>query len=250
MKMRRVLYAWHSMGIKVAKKIRDHNKYVGTRWESAHNGYYKILEVKNIGKRTRCVVRFEETGGESEVCFYNATKPHKEDRRVKDWDRPCVCGWGIAFWGASVNHPIEYFTWKHMVTRVHGPNTQVCYQNVTICDEWRWFINFLRDFTKIPGFEKKLAGENVHLDKDLRVLGNMEYKLETVHFIPAAMNEGAALQKSNNLRKKKVRSILTGKVYETAKDAAHCPEVKHSEIAIRKHCRGERAKNLWEYVEE
>ena len=57
-------------------------------------------------------------------------------------------------------------------------------KGVIVNERWHVFNNFIEDIDKINGFniDKFLKGE-IHLDKDLTILGNKEYSLEKCLFV-------------------------------------------------------------------
>ena len=74
--------------------------------------------------------------------------------------------------------------WKDMISRVYSKkmlNNNPTYADVTVCDEWLTFSNFLKwyDENYIEGFE---------LDKDLKVKGNKIYSPKSCLFVPPEVN--------------------------------------------------------------
>lgn len=91
----------------------------------------------------------------------------------------------------------EYIVWKDMVKRVYSRNTEKDrkkyrnYNNVTICERWLTFSNFLEDLPLIEGYEEWVKGEvKMSLDKDMKQQGveNKVYSLETCIFISQGEN--------------------------------------------------------------
>ena len=81
-----------------------------------------------------------------------------------------------------------YFLWRNMMQRCYNENhpSYKYYGNkgVIVNERWHVFNNFIEDIDKINGFniDKFLKGE-IHLDKDLTILGNKEYSLEKCLFV-------------------------------------------------------------------
>ena len=94
----------------------------------------------------------------------------------------------------------EYNLWKNMLKRCYSGNYPT-YENVTVCDRWLCFANFLEDLPLIEGYEMWLNNPNqrIALDKDLKQVGveNKVYSLDTCKFVTISENS-----KEANERKK------------------------------------------------
>ena len=86
----------------------------------------------------------------------------------------------------------EYNLWKAMLTRCYsGEERYKTYANVTVCDRWLVYANFLEDLPLIEGYEMWLNSEEmISLDKDLKQVGveNKVYSLDTVKFVTQSEN--------------------------------------------------------------
>ena len=73
-------------------------------------------------------------------------------------------------------------------------------KGVIVNERWHVFNNFIEDIDKINGFniDKFLKGE-IHLDKDLTILGNKEYSLEKCLFVTKEKIINLNLINKNNL---------------------------------------------------
>lgn len=61
--------------------------------------------------------------------------------------------------------------WHDMINRCYNPNDKraEAYKDVTVCDRWLVFENFLKDAPKIEGFnEQKFESGELVLDKDIK----------------------------------------------------------------------------------
>lgn len=87
----------------------------------------------------------------------------------------------------------EYDLWKGMLRRCYnGEEKYKTYANVTVCDRWLVYANFLEDLPFIEGFEmwRENPNQRIALDKDLKQQGveNKIYSLETVKFVAQSEN--------------------------------------------------------------
>lgn len=91
----------------------------------------------------------------------------------------------------SINtHKREYGCWKGMIERCYYEKNRdkyPTYKNVTVCDRWLVFANFLEDIESIEGYELWFNNPNQHisLDKDTKQqnVENKIYSLDTVCFV-------------------------------------------------------------------
>ena len=85
----------------------------------------------------------------------------------------------------------EYGLWKAMLNRCYSGNYPT-YENVTVCDRWLVYANFLEDLPLNEGYEMWLNNPNqrIAMDKDLKQIGveNKVYSLETVKFVTQSEN--------------------------------------------------------------
>lgn len=83
-----------------------------------------------------------------------------------------------------------YTTWSHMMERCYSGKYPT-YSDVTVCDRWHSFSQFLEDLPKIQNYEYWLEHENerVSLNKDMYYTENQlehknkVYSLETCRFL-------------------------------------------------------------------
>lgn len=102
--------------------------------------------------------------------------------------RKLVCGVGrtdVPTKDANGNTSREYNLWKSMLKRSYSKQHEFkAYRNVTVCDRWLTFSNFLEDLPLIENYDKWLQG-GYELDKDMKQQGveNKVYSLETCIFL-------------------------------------------------------------------
>ena len=156
------------------------------------NGTVEIL--KNLGtKPTRLIIRFVDTGYITECRATNLVS-----NKVKDHRKPSVYGVGyldgVRIQPRGTEQRRIYDLWANMLKRAYGGYDK-SYADVAVDKPWHSFKVFLNTFSDIPNYEAFLAGEDVHLDKDLRIDGNRVYSLSACQFVPAKVNEAAARNK-------------------------------------------------------
>ena len=84
----------------------------------------------------------------------------------------------------------QYKLWKGMLDRCFSEKvkmTNPSYKDVTCCDEWLSFGNFLAWCNKEVGYKGKPEG--YCLDKDLIIKGNKTYSPEACSFVPMSVNK-------------------------------------------------------------
>lgn len=106
---------------------------------------------------------------------------------------PKVCGVGYIGLGVKPSqHKLEYKAWGNMLNRAYCESfkrNNPTYDNVTVCEEWYNFQNFVKWCQSQVGFSNRDAsGLSYHLDKDILVRGNKIYSPETCCFVPRVIN--------------------------------------------------------------
>ena len=95
----------------------------------------------------------------------------------------------------------QYHLWASMLERSFSDKFKTehpSYMDVTCCDEWFSFANFLEWVNKEVGYSGKPDG--MQLDKDLTIKGNRVYSPTTCSFVPRAVN--SLLTSSGSVRGK------------------------------------------------
>ena len=107
----------------------------------------------------------------------------KEDELVFD----LVFGWGINdLPGWRKKDCPFYLRWYHMVQRCHSRNyqkTHPTYKGVTICEEWKFFSAF-KQWAETKDWEGKK-----HLDKDILIPGNKDYRPDACLVVDQLINK-------------------------------------------------------------
>ncbi len=108
--------------------------------------------------------------------------------------KPTVCGVGfndVAFQNRIGNRQIwQYSLWKNLLSRCFCDKFKAkhpTYRDITVCDEWLSFANFLEWLNKEVGYSGRPKGSD--LDKDIVVKGNETYYPEACSFVPQAVNK-------------------------------------------------------------
>ena len=86
-------------------------------------------------------------------------------------------------------HIWQYKLWVSMLQRCFDEvykQRHPTYENITCCDEWLSFANFLEWINKQVGYAGKPVG--FALDKDIIVKGNQTYSPEFCSLVPQAVN--------------------------------------------------------------
>ena len=83
----------------------------------------------------------------------------------------------------------QYLMWKSMIQRCFSEKEKQrhpTYKDVTCCDEWLSFANFVEWCNKEVGYKGKPVG--LELDKDILAIGNKVYSKDTCCFVPPQIN--------------------------------------------------------------
>ena len=92
--------------------------------------------------------------------------------------------------GKTVN-TWEYDRWRKMLIRCFDnkyKEKKPTYKNVTCCDRWLCFANFLEDFEILKQEYNWNKDEKLNLDKDILYKGNKLYSLENCVLVPQWIN--------------------------------------------------------------
>lgn len=158
------------------------NVHIGSVYQSNYYGSFIVLN--KCDESDLFTIKFIDTGTVKTVRSHSIISGC-----VRDPFKNSVCG--VACTGNAgtkgVNKPY-YSVWHDMIHRCYNPKNKrsAAYKNVTVCDRWLVFENFLTDVKNIDGFNEQLfiAGEIV-LDKDTkqRFQENKVYSKETCIWI-------------------------------------------------------------------
>lgn len=86
----------------------------------------------------------------------------------------------------------EYRIWGNMLKRCFDDKfkeRQPTYKDVTCCDRWLCFVNFLEDFEILKNEYNWSENEKLNLDKDILHKGNKLYSLENCILVPQWINK-------------------------------------------------------------
>ena len=102
-------------------------------------------------------------------------------------NRRLILGVGKNDVDTFMNHDRSCILWNRILARCYNPKIlkkKHTYLDVSVCDEWHYFSNFLKWYREKEKWHK--AGW--HLDKDILVKGNKVYSPDTCCFVPHEIN--------------------------------------------------------------
>lgn len=110
---------------------------------------------------------------------------------VKDKFEPSFLGVGYTGDGEFVTkikgkHTYIYNKWRAMLTRCYGKNQRKTYDDCYVCDKWLNFQNFAQ---WLNDNLYEIDGEQMELDKDIKIKNNKVYSPETCLLIPKRIND-------------------------------------------------------------
>lgn len=156
-----------------------------------------------------CLMKVVERYGSEELIVEFQDEHHYRTRvswsnfkkgKVKNPFAPSVYGVGYLGVDEFGNKPItrlegkntlEYRTWQHMLSRCYYEKYQAgkpSYIGCEVCEDWKCFVNFLKDFKKLKEENNWSDSTVLALDKDLIQKGNKIYSIENCIFIPTQLN--------------------------------------------------------------
>ena len=157
----------------------------------------KIIEYNNANN---IIVEFQ---GEYKYRLHTNYKAFKNGQ-CKNPFFPSVCGHGYLGIDRNGNVPKtrefkdsktvntwEYNKWCKMLTRCFDDKYKQgnpTYKDVTCCDRWLCFANFLEDFKILKQECNWSTNEKLNLDKDILYKGNKIYSLKNCVFVPDWIN--------------------------------------------------------------
>lgn len=154
---------------------------VGMEFESVKCGKFEVIEVINNSNIT---IRFKDTGSKKKVrADYIATG------KIKDNLYRSVYGVGVFGEGpyTKAKDRMAYNRWKGMLQRCYDEKyltEKPTYRGCFVCDEWKNFQTFTKWFYEnYPN-----DGKHYCLDKDLKFIGNKEYRPDKCMFVSNEVN--------------------------------------------------------------
>ena len=175
---------------------------VGKIYSSNQYGDYRVIEKYKYGKYK---IQFIQTGFVKTV-----TSATLYEGAVRDPYYPIY--YGVACVGdiSTENCQREFRIWRAMISRCYDINNiNYCNYGEKVCDRWLCFENFLKDISKLDGYNKDLFDKGkIELDKDIKYkgFGNKQYNPNSCMFIPAVDN----FQEMLSRRKQKTSSKYIG----------------------------------------
>lgn len=169
-------------------------KYAPGTVHSTPAGDIIILEYLHYKDRqNRVVIRFLETGYVANVQVTNIAAGKIKDRRKRTV-------YGVGYLGSEIKIPSRdsgsiirrlYDLWANMLKRAYGGYDK-SYSDVEVDKRWHSFTTFMRTIVDVPGYLEWEKGENLVLDKDIRIPGNRVYSRDTCVFITPSENSSDA----------------------------------------------------------
>ena len=157
----------------------------------------KIVEYNNANN---IIVEFED---EHKYRFHTSYK-HFKNGQCKNLFYPSVYGHGYLGIDKESNVPKvselkndkrvqtwEYRKWQNMLQRCFDnklKEKEPTYKNVTCCDRWLCFANFLEDLEALKKEYNWSENETLNLNKDILHKGNNIYSLENCVLVPNWIN--------------------------------------------------------------
>ena len=163
-----------------------------------------LFFVKEYKSNSDVTVKFmDEHGAEIHTTWQNCRKGQVKNPYFTSVFRVACLGEGDFVTYVNGKDTREYALWKEMLRRCYSDKfheKQPTYANVTVCERWLCFANFLEDLPLIENYELWMNGEEkMSLDKDLKQQGikNKVYSLDTVKFVTASENSKEAMQRKH-----------------------------------------------------
>lgn len=155
-------------------KYKTEEIYVGAILTNNQGNNLRVLSIK--GSNVRVVFQGTDTNKVVQ-------KHHLREGKAKDPYAPSK--YGIASLGVVKNYPKEdYKRWENMIERCYRNGGVGNYKDCTVCEDWLVFEYFYRDIQTMENY----GLPNMHLDKDLKILGNKVYSLNSCQFISDVQN--------------------------------------------------------------
>ena len=147
--------------------VRDQSKYdiIGKIYHTNRSGDLKIIKKLGVmdGTNTMYEVEFLDTG-----TRINAAISAIERGNVRD---PLCAPINEQYYTGNIEYPKDYILydkWVAMIRRSNNrDNKHPKYANVSMCNRWNYFGNFVMDAMQLPGYDQVGFIKNCALDKDL-----------------------------------------------------------------------------------
>ena len=148
--------------------------------------------IKDYIGATDVIVKFvDEHGAEIHTTWQHCKKGMVKNPYFKSLFGVACLGVGDFVTSVNGKPTRDYNLWKNMLNRCYSGNYPT-YENVTVCERWLVYANFLEDLPLIENYEfwKNNPNERIALDKDLKQQGveNKVYSLDTCKFVTISEN--------------------------------------------------------------
>jgi len=162
---------------------------IGSTYTSKNYGKFKIL--KHI-KKSKYLIKFNDTGWETQVTASNITKG-----KVKDYQKKTTYGAGFLGEKPDAKNKQIRKEWHDLIKRSYSTKFKAkftTYKDVSIHQDWLDFRIFKKWYKAnyIPGWQ---------LDKDLLVPGNKHYSPKTCVYLPQDLNKAIMSVQVDPIRK-------------------------------------------------
>lgn len=226
--------------------VKDTKYAFGTQFITKSSGVCTVIKYEN----SRSIYVMFEDGTVTRVSGGNLCSGS-----VSNPNRPTVFGFGINDVEIKDYTDKRYVLWHSIIRRSYSEvyhKNKPTYKDVSVCENWKYLSNFIRDVEQMPNFDMALS-ENWELDKDLLGGDKRLYSKDTCCFLPRELNTLFNRESSKGLKTgvsynkrlgKFVSSINKGRgskhigVYLTEDEAhySYCKEKqKHLDSLILKY---------------
>ena len=169
-----------------------------------------LVQVIGYNGNKRVQVRFE-SGYETTTTMTNI-----KTGEVKDRFKPTISG--VGYVGNPKTKGEErrklYLVWRNMILRVTDAVKFPDYKDVTVCDRWLCFENFVDDVKNLVGYERFMQEKYIALDKDIRCpIGSpKQYSPERCMWITQAENTIQMTKEREQRRAQRRPSLIPQRV--------------------------------------
>lgn len=202
--------------------IESKQLLAGTLFSNKKGHEYRVVcdeyTIKNAKGKATLVsdIIFSDTGTQITAFKGNILIGNVKDPYAKDVQ-------GVACRGNAkkVGNEKVYQIWLSMIQRCYNPNSrsykQYGSQGVFVDERWLCFECFLKDISKIEGYnEEKFFKGELHIDKDMKCeamnLTPKRYSLDTCTFVPVFENLSYQKGKKKN-RKEDIPLVIATNIF-------------------------------------
>ena len=159
-----------------------------------------VMKIVKYNDANNIIIEFQD----EHKCRVHTQYSNFKNGQCKNPFYPSVFGYG--YYGVDKNGNVpkakefkddkwcstwEYHKWMHMLQRCFDnkyKEKKPTYKDVTCCDRWLCFANFLEDFEILKQEYNWSKDEKLNLDKDILHKGNKLYSLENCVLVPDYIN--------------------------------------------------------------